>query len=176
MLCFWLFNMFSPSFWWNIENSVHPLACRHLWFHQQSSSVLVDQSSAVYQQRSPGNVQMVLLLSSFCLSYCADHSRFLDFGGLFWASRATWRQTGTMFDFSWRPSSIVWGANGCRPSEQSHASPSLHASGVFVCPFARSVSALAPGEAHGRRPEERRQGHVLRQQPAEVGQADAQQP
>lgn len=80
-MCFLVFlNMFSPSFWWNIENSFHLLACRHLWFHQQSSSVLVDQSSAVYQQRSSGNVQMILLLSS-CLSYCADYSRFLDFGG-----------------------------------------------------------------------------------------------
>lgn len=105
---------------------------------------------------------------SLCLWYCADYSQSLDFG--------CWRPTETMFDFSWRPVHIIWGANGCRPSEQSRASPSLHTSGVFVCPFARSVSALAPGEAHGGRAEERRQRHQLHQQPAEVGQVDAQQP
>ncbi len=50
---------------------------------------------------------------------------------------------------------------------------SLHTTGVFVFPPARFVSALAPGETHRRRAEERRQRHLLHQQPAEVGQEEA---
>lgn len=46
-------------------------------------------------------------------------------------------------------------------------------SGVSVFPPARSVRALAPAEAHRGRAEERRQRHLLHQQPAEVGQAQA---
>lgn len=50
----------------------------------------------------------------------------------------------------------------CRPIN------ALRFSGVFVFAPARPVSALAPGATHRRRAEERRPGHLLHQQPAEV--------
>lgn len=53
------------------------LPCRYLWFHQQPSSVHVDQSSAVYQQRRSGTTSLSVCF--ILLSFTVLHSLMSDF-------------------------------------------------------------------------------------------------
>ena len=62
-----------------LSNLSFSAPCRNLWFHQQPSSIHVDQSSAVYQQRCSGTTETsftsLVILPSLPL--------FLTFGVVF---------------------------------------------------------------------------------------------